>query len=129
MVAFLRFACFYLALILSRFMTINLFVHCEKTSNSPNVETLTASKVTSKFDLDEILDVTSSTPVDSSANNQNDLDNTSTAASVTTQVGAAKASDVAQSRKTRTVIKIAAIDNGLAFPCKHPDEWRACKLN
>lgn len=25
-------------------------------------------------------------------------------------------------------ITIAAIDNGLAFPFKHPDEWRACKL-
>ena len=24
-------------------------------------------------------------------------------------------------------ITIAAIDNGLAFPFKHPDEWRACK--
>lgn len=24
-------------------------------------------------------------------------------------------------------VKIAAIDNGLAFPFKHPDEWRACK--
>ena len=23
------------------------------------------------------------------------------------------------------VIEVAAIDNGLAFPCKHPDEWRA----
>jgi len=23
-------------------------------------------------------------------------------------------------------ISIAAIDNGLAFPFKHPDEWRAC---
>jgi len=23
--------------------------------------------------------------------------------------------------------KIAAIDNGLAFPFKHPDQWRACK--
>ena len=23
-------------------------------------------------------------------------------------------------------IRIAAIDNGLAFPFKHPDEWRAC---
>ena len=23
-------------------------------------------------------------------------------------------------------IAIAAIDNGLAFPFKHPDEWRAC---
>lgn len=23
-------------------------------------------------------------------------------------------------------VKIAAIDNGLAFPFKHPDEWRAC---
>ena len=29
---------------------------------------------------------------------------------------------------TESVIKIAAIDNGLAFPFKHPDEWRACKL-
>lgn len=25
--------------------------------------------------------------------------------------------------------KIAAIDNGLAFPFKHPDQWRACKNN
>ena len=24
-------------------------------------------------------------------------------------------------------ISVAAIDNGLAFPYKHPDEWRACK--
>jgi len=23
-------------------------------------------------------------------------------------------------------ISLAAIDNGLAFPFKHPDEWRAC---
>lgn len=23
-------------------------------------------------------------------------------------------------------IEIAAIDNGLAFPFKHPDEWRTC---
>jgi len=27
----------------------------------------------------------------------------------------------------KALIKIAAIDNGLAFPFKHPDEWRACK--
>lgn len=25
-------------------------------------------------------------------------------------------------------IKIAAIDNGLSFPFKHPDEWRACEF-
>jgi len=25
-----------------------------------------------------------------------------------------------------TPISIAAIDNGLAFPIKHPDAWRAC---
>ncbi|KAK2098755.1 Phosphatidylinositol 4-kinase type 2-alpha [Saguinus oedipus] len=25
------------------------------------------------------------------------------------------------------VIKVAAIDNGLAFPLKHPDSWRACE--
>lgn len=24
-------------------------------------------------------------------------------------------------------ISVAAIDNGLAFPFKHPDEWRACE--
>lgn len=24
-------------------------------------------------------------------------------------------------------VNIAAIDNGLAFPFKHPDEWRACE--
>lgn len=27
------------------------------------------------------------------------------------------------------IIKLAAIDNGLAFPLKHPDSWRACKPN
>lgn len=26
------------------------------------------------------------------------------------------------------IIKLAAIDNGLAFPLKHPDSWRACEL-
>ena len=25
-------------------------------------------------------------------------------------------------------VLIAAIDNGLAFPFKHPDQWRTCKL-
>lgn len=25
-------------------------------------------------------------------------------------------------------VKIAAIDNGLAFPFKHPDQWRACNF-
>lgn len=29
------------------------------------------------------------------------------------------------SKASRPIIKIAAIDNGLAFPFKHPDEWRA----
>ncbi|VDO02600.1 unnamed protein product [Rodentolepis nana] len=24
-------------------------------------------------------------------------------------------------------VTVVAIDNGLAFPFKHPDEWRACK--
>ncbi len=33
------------------------------------------------------------------------------------------------SPKKSSPIKIAAIDNGLAFPFKHPDEWRACKLS
>lgn len=26
------------------------------------------------------------------------------------------------------IIKLAAIDNGLAFPLKHPDSWRACEF-
>ena len=29
----------------------------------------------------------------------------------------------------QNLIKIAAIDNGLAFPFKHPDEWRACEFS
>ena len=29
--------------------------------------------------------------------------------------------------ETDGCMKIAAIDNGLAFPFKHPDEWRACQ--
>lgn len=32
-----------------------------------------------------------------------------------------------QTTQTREgCVKIAAIDNGLAFPFKHPDEWRTC---
>ena len=31
-------------------------------------------------------------------------------------------------KENEAEIVIAAIDNGLAFPFKHPDEWRACKL-
>ena len=27
---------------------------------------------------------------------------------------------------SQSEVSIAAIDNGLAFPFKHPDEWRAC---
>ena len=33
------------------------------------------------------------------------------------------------SPKRCPLIKLAAIDNGLAFPFKHPDEWRACKYS
>ncbi len=31
-----------------------------------------------------------------------------------------------QSSESNFILEIAAIDNGLAFPMKHPDEWRAC---
>lgn len=27
----------------------------------------------------------------------------------------------------RAAVTVAAIDNGLAFPFKHPDQWRACE--
>ncbi|CAF0942331.1 unnamed protein product [Brachionus calyciflorus] len=36
-----------------------------------------------------------------------------------------KEEQVPQASKTSVIIKLAAIDNGLAFPFKHPDEWRA----
>lgn len=29
---------------------------------------------------------------------------------------------------TMPTVGIAAIDNGLAFPFKHPDEWRTCMV-
>ena len=32
-----------------------------------------------------------------------------------------------QQQKYNVPVQLAAIDNGLAFPFKHPDEWRACK--
>ena len=32
------------------------------------------------------------------------------------------------SNKLQGHIQIAAIDNGLAFPFKHPDSWRTCKV-
>jgi phosphatidylinositol 4-kinase type 2 len=54
----------------------------------------------------------------SSTNDFNEIIN----ASETTQ-----ATQQAQVKET-TFIAIAAIDNGLAFPFKHPDEWRACEI-
>lgn len=30
-------------------------------------------------------------------------------------------------QQKKPIVKLAAIDNGLAFPFKHPDEWRACE--
>lgn len=37
-----------------------------------------------------------------------------------------KKSSETWNQKKEPSVKIAAIDNGLAFPFKHPDEWRAC---
>ena len=31
---------------------------------------------------------------------------------------------VGKTKTNKSTINIAAIDNGLAFPFKHPDEWR-----
>ncbi|KAG9342510.1 hypothetical protein JZ751_016513 [Albula glossodonta] len=39
--------------------------------------------------------------------------------------GEASEKDTEWTAKKDSAIKIAAIDNGLAFPFKHPDEWRA----
>jgi phosphatidylinositol 4-kinase type 2 len=36
--------------------------------------------------------------------------------------------DPTSQEESKPSISIAAIDNGLAFPFKHPDEWRACKM-
>ena len=41
-------------------------------------------------------------------------------------VGSHKSGD--SSNKSQGHIQIAAIDNGLAFPFKHPDSWRTCKV-
>lgn len=48
--------------------------------------------------------------------------------------GLKKTSDVDEvltwnNEEIQNLIKIAAIDNGLAFPFKHPDEWRACECS
>jgi len=40
-------------------------------------------------------------------------------------LGSKKVDDSSTNSPNKPVIKIAAIDNGLAFPFKHPDEWRA----
>lgn len=45
--------------------------------------------------------------------------------SIETDSAQKQKSDVAIMKKPKHIIKIAAIDNGLAFPFKHPDEWRA----
>ena len=44
---------------------------------------------------------------------------------ITTEAGdAAGAAAAAAAAGDATRIDVAAIDNGLAFPCKHPDSWR-----
>ena len=53
-------------------------------------------------------------------------DNNPKSSSSNQESGAMVAGDIVEERRTnRPIIKIAAIDNGLAFPFKHPDEWRA----
>lgn len=53
--------------------------------------------------------------------------NNNTNESITTKQKEVKTSNAAAKTPEKTVIniKVAAIDNGLAFPFKHPDEWRA----
>lgn len=33
---------------------------------------------------------------------------------------------LASAEEREEQVMVAAIDNGLAFPFKHPDEWRGC---
>lgn len=47
------------------------------------------------------------------------------ASDITTQIKEKNTTADEQPKATRPIIKVAAIDNGLAFPFKHPDEWRA----
>ena len=88
---------------------IVLLLHNFKTT--PNIETLDSKPSTT--DLNEILNVSAAeTPTNEPRQSVDSI--------------ATVKSPVAPPVKTKAVIKIAAIDNGLAFPCKHPDEWRAC---
>ena len=92
--------------------------HCKAEINidakSTNVKINTISNITSK--TTEILDITSQNENENVANTSNTM---------ASQNDTIKSTNT--TKKTKTIIKIAAIDNGLAFPCKHPDEWRACK--
>lgn len=45
--------------------------------------------------------------------------------STTTNTNEAETSHSSQIKEMSSTLVIAAIDNGLAFPMKHPDEWRA----
>ncbi|KAI1277997.1 Phosphatidylinositol 4-kinase type 2-beta [Halotydeus destructor] len=58
-------------------------------------------------------------------NNDNWLVNVNKEAFEAAQADQAPQAITAWSPKKQTLVKIAAIDNGLAFPFKHPDEWRA----
>lgn len=68
-----------------------------------------------KVKLPDSDEVTTKDDSNSSANDLNEISNVSTSSS-TPQTS---------TEKFTTNIAIAAIDNGLAFPFKHPDEWRA----
>jgi phosphatidylinositol 4-kinase type 2 len=58
----------------------------------------------------------------SNSNDNNNNNNISATTSTTANDSVTKES---KPEKTVITIKVAAIDNGLAFPFKHPDEWRA----
>ena len=60
-----------------------------------------------------------------SNNTNNNNNNTNTSPTTSTTANDSGIKDTAKPQKTVVTIKVAAIDNGLAFPFKHPDEWRA----
>lgn len=90
------------------------------TNNKPSV---TMTSPASADNLTSSVDVSSS-PTNSTPNNPQPSAAPAAAAAITTTPTSTTSNPLAQ-KKTVVNIKIAAIDNGLAFPFKHPDEWRA----
>lgn len=117
------------------YLLVSLFKSQLKANDSGTVANKASEAIVDKVDVDvEISDGTPNgikevvTETIKDDENKETVEKTASAASQQLPIDSFSSSQDLNHDKPVAMIKIAAIDNGLAFPFKHPDEWRACKL-